>query len=169
MARRIPQTISEEDLLHLIKNTNKIHHKLAFALGFYECMRISEVVKLKPENIDKEIIRIKQAKGSKDRNIPINPKIRKLLKHVPVKCGARALQIAFRLKVLQFLGKDMHFHDLRHSGATHYLNVEKWNLRQVQLLLGHARVSTTEIYTHVNPEDLIDLMNKSANNRKVYK
>lgn len=160
MGRKIPETITEEELIKLVKATPKDHHRLAYYLGFYGCMRVSEVVHLQPENIDKgqKLIRIKQAKGSKDRNIPIHPKIFRVLqtKKFPIKCGIRALQMAFKKKGKEVLGKDIHFHTLRHSGATFYLNVEKWSTRKVQVMLGHARVATTEIYTHVTPLDLIE-------------
>jgi len=158
--RKIPTTITEEEFLELLKNTKSKKHKIAFSLGFYQCMRVSEVVNLKPENIDKgrKLIMIKEAKGKKDRNIPISPNIYRGLKHIPVGVGSRALQIAFRKKAREVFDKDMHFHDLRHSGATHYYNVKKWNIRQVQVFLGHSSIQTTEIYTHVNPEDLNKLM-----------
>lgn len=160
MSRKIPETIKEAELKQILEATKKPHHKLAFALGFYEAMRVGEVVNLQPEHVDKpsKLIQIKQSKGSKDRNIPIAPEVERGLKHLPIKCGIRALQIAFKKKAKAVLGKDLHFHTLRHSGATHYLNVKKWDTRQVQVFLGHSRINTTEIYTHVNPQDLIDLM-----------
>ena len=158
--KKIPETITEDELIKILQATSKPHHKLAFALGFYQAMRVSEIVKLLPADIDRSrrIIHIKQAKGSKDRIIPISPKIVKALRNLPVKCGVRALEMAFRTKSKGVLGRDLHFHTLRHSGATYYLNVKKWNLRQVQTFLGHSRLATTEIYTHVNPEDLINQM-----------
>jgi len=160
MGRKIPETITEEELIKILKATKKKHHRLAFALGFYECMRVSEIVALQPEHIDRgqKLIRIKQGKGGKDRNIPINPKVLRGLGLLPLKCGVRALQIAFKNKAMQVLGKNLHFHTLRHSGATYYLNVKKWSTRQVQVLLGHSKVQTTEIYTHVNPTDLVERM-----------
>lgn len=158
--RKIPETITEEEFIKIMKATRKPHHKLAFALGFYACMRVSEVVNLKPENIDRgqQLIRIKQAKGNKDRNIPIPPQVSRKLSYLPIKCSVRALQIAIKHYSNEVLDKDIHFHTLRHSGATHYLNKKKWSTRQVQKLLGHSKIQTTEIYTHVNPQDLIDLM-----------
>lgn len=160
MARKIPETISEEEFLTLLKKVRKKHHRIAFILGFYGCMRVSEVVKLQQENIDRgqRIIRIKQAKGKKDRNIPIPPQAIRGLSHIPVNCGSRALQIAFRGYSMKVLGKDLSFHTLRHSGATHYLNKKKWPTRKVQQLLGHSKIQTTEIYTHVTPQDLIEAM-----------
>ena len=157
---RIPETITEEEFLKLLRAVRKKHHKIAFILGFYGCMRVSEVVHLRQENIDRwqRIIRIKQAKGGKDRNIPLPPQAVKGLSHIPVKCGARALQIAFRGYSKKVLAKDLNFHSLRHSGATHYLNKKKWSTRQVQQLLGHSKIQTTEIYTHVTPEVLIEKM-----------
>lgn len=158
--RVIPDTITEDELIQILKATKKQHHKLAFALGFYQAMRVSEIVNLKLENIDKgqKLIKIRQAKGGKDRNIPISPAVISGLKHLPIKCKIRALQIAFKNKGDEILNKNIHFHTLRHSGATYYLTKKKWDLRSVQVFLGHSRIATTEIYTHINPQDLVDKM-----------
>jgi len=160
MGEKIPETITEEEFLDIIKSTKQKHHKIAFILGFYGCMRISEIVKLQPEDIDKgqRIIRIKQAKGNKDRNIPIPPQALKGLSLIPINCGVRALEISFKQISKKVLNRNLHFHQLRHSGATYYLNKKKWNTRQVQQLLGHSKIQTTEIYTHVTPQVLIDKM-----------
>lgn len=158
--RKIPEVITEEEFLRIFKKTRQKHHKAAFLLGFYGCLRVSEVVNLKPENIDRgqRIIRIKQAKGSKDRNIPLPKQCVRAVSQIPMKCNIRALQIAIKNYGKKVLDKDIHFHTLRHSGATHYLNKKKWSTRQVQQLLGHSKIQTTEIYTHVTPEDLIEKM-----------
>lgn len=164
--RKIPETITEEELIKILKATKRNNHKLAYLLGFYEAMRISEVVKLTSDNIDKDqhLIKIKQAKGNKDRHIPIikplliNDKtVLNSLKHLPVNCGVRALEIAFKRIAKDVLKKDLHFHTLRHSGATWLLNKKRWDIRQVQQHLGHSKIQTTEIYTHVNPQDLVNL------------
>jgi integrase/recombinase XerD len=165
--RKIPETITEEELMQILKFTKKKHHILAFLLGFYQCMRISEITNLKPEHIDegRQLIMIKQGKGQKDRNIPIAPEIMKGLKYLPVGSkkakdrGVRALQIAFKKKCKEVLGRtDVHFHTLRHSGITHYLTKKKWNSLEVQRLAGHSKVSITEIYTHINPTHLVERM-----------
>ncbi len=161
MARKLPETLTEAELKRVLNATPKSHHKLAFALGFYQGMRVSEVVKLLPGDVDwqQRLIRIKQAKGAKDRNIPIAPElVRVLKKDLPIKCGIRALEIKFKQKAKEVLNRDMHFHGLRHSGATHYLNVKKWDIRYVQMFLGHSDLSTTQIYTHVSPQNLVELM-----------
>jgi integrase len=162
--KRLPEIIKEEDFLK-ISNDSKVrrHHKLAYGLGFYQCMRVSEVVNLQPGNVhlDRNIIEIRLGKGGKDRNIPLSPEVkafRGFVNLLPLKCGVRALEISFKKDCKRILGKDLHFHSLRHSGATHYLNVKKWNLRQLQIFLGHSRLDTTEIYTHVTPEDLLSVM-----------
>jgi len=160
MKRKIPETIAEEEMINILKNTEKKNHQLAFALGFYQAMRVSEVVKLLPEDVDKnrKLLMIKQAKGGKDRHIPIAPEVMNGLKHLPVGVGIRALEKAFKKKAKEVLGKDLHFHTLRHSGASHYLNKKKWDLRSVQVFLGHEDIRVTEIYTHVNPTDLVNKM-----------
>jgi len=164
--RIIPEVISEEDLVGILKLTENPKHKLAFMLGFYQCLRVQEVVNLKPENIDKQqhIIHIKQGKGKKDRDIPIikpllltPTSVQYAINKLPVGLGVRSLQIAFKQKAKDVLNKDLHFHTLRHSGATWLLNKKKWDLRHVQRFLGHAKIQTTEIYTHVNSQDLVNL------------
>lgn len=127
MSFEIPDTITEEDFIKIFKATKKKHHRAAFVLGFYEGMRVSEIVNLQQENIDRgqKIIRIKKGKGSKDRNIPIAPQGMKALSHIPIKCGVRALEIAIKQYGKKVLKKDIHFHTLRHSAATYYLNKKK--------------------------------------------
>ena len=157
---RLPEVISESELLEILKATKKPHHQIAFALGFYCCLRISEVTNLKSEDVDKQLklLKIKQGKGSRDRNIPIAPEVMKGLKHLPIKCGIRALQIKFKQKGKEVLNKDLHFHCLRHSGITHYLVKKHWSSLEVQRLAGHSKITTTQIYTHINPADLVNRM-----------
>jgi integrase/recombinase XerD len=166
MSRTIPETISEEDLIKILNATKQNNHKLAYLLGFYQALRISEVVNLLPENIDKQqhIIKIKQGKGSKDRNIVIIKPLKlketavlSALNKLPVGIKINALQKSFKKIAKAVLGKDLHFHTLRHSGATWLLNKKKWDIRQVQQFLGHSKLQTTEIYCHVSPQDLVEL------------
>lgn len=158
--RKIPNTISEKEFIEILKKTHKKNHRIAFILGFYGGMRVSEIVNLKSENIDKgqKLIRIKQGKGKKDRNIPIPPQSTGGLKYIPINIGVRALQHSFNKKSQEVLGKKLNFHLLRHSGASYYINEKGWSTREIQVLLGHSKVSTTEIYTHIKPENLINKM-----------
>ena len=149
--KKLPTTITEEEFLKVVKTVKKPHIKMAFMLGFYQCMRVSEVAKLQTEDIDKArgFLHIKQAKGSKDRDVPIMKPVMRGLKHVPIGIGIRTIQKQFKKYY-----PEHHFHTLRHSGATYYLNEKKVGIRQLQQLLGHSRLDTTQIYTHVNPTQL---------------
>jgi len=154
--RKLPPTISEGEAIKMIKTAKKRNHKLAILLGFYQAMRVGEVVKLRKDDVDMErgFIHIKQAKGESDRDIPIVPEVKFALRFLPVKVGVRALQKAVNRISKKALGRRIHFHMLRHSGATFYLNERKKDIRHIQRFLGHARIETTQIYTHVTPEDL---------------
>jgi len=163
-SKRIPVFLSEEEFFKILNSTNNKRHKLAFSLGFFAGLRVSEVANLKPENIDFNLnwIHIKRGKGDKDRNVPLPKHLKtKLKKLLPLGCGVRALQIAFK-KALKKSGvnKDAHFHTLRHSCATTLLQ-KGHSLVDVQRILGHSRIDTTGIYLHVNPTDLQEKFNKA--------
>jgi len=178
--QKLPEVITEKELNLMLKATKNPKHRLAFALGFYEALRISEVACLLPENVNKETRLLlikgsdsakgkKGAKRGKDRNIPIAPELMNGLKHLPVgslkakDSGIRALQIAFKKALSKTLGRDdLSFHSLRHSGITHYLT-KGWNSLEVQRMAGHSRIATTEIYTHINPQNLVNRMWEDEN------
>ena len=160
MSLKLYEIITEEELIKILNATKNQKNKLAYALGFYECMRVSEVVNLKQEDIDNnlKLLWIKQAKGNKDRKVPIAPEVIKGLKHLPIDVGVRALQISFKKIAKEVLSKNLHFHILRHSGVTFYLTKKKWSSLEVQRMAGHSRITTTQIYSHINPQDLVNRM-----------
>jgi len=155
--RKLPKVITIEEFNKIIEQTKKLEHKLAFKLGFLCGLRISEVLKLEKKDIDKGrgYLFIRQAKGKKDRYVPIAKPLIRDLKNIPIKIKRRALQHAISKISEEAINKRIHFHTLRHSGATFYLN-SGMNLREVQQLLGHSRIDTTTIYTHISPSDLKD-------------
>ena len=158
--RILPNPITEEELNLILKATKMKHHKSAFALAFYQCLRVSEVVNLKEQDIkrDTKLLYIKQAKGHKDRHIPIAQESVKYLRNIPIGCGIRALQKAWNRITMKVLGKPLNFHILRHSGITYYIVKKKWSSLNVQRMAGHSKIATTELYTHINPTDLVELM-----------
>jgi len=154
--RKLPTTITEQELKLILSMTKKLKLKTAFALAFYECLRVSEVINLKPEDIDMErgFIHIKQGKGNKDRDIPIMDNCKFHLRYLPIRISRQGLHKAIKTKAKKVLRKDIYFHTLRHSGATYYLNEKGIDIRFIQEFLGHSRLSTTQIYLHVNPIQL---------------
>ncbi len=143
----------------------------------YSCgLRISELCGLRAEDIDwsEQIVRVR-GKGKKERLVPIGEPALKAIQNYwdalgqtlagasPVffsettrRAPLHAVQLSRRLKqYLAIAGLDPHLtpHKLRHSYATHLLDAGA-DLRSVQELLGHAHLTTTQIYTHVTTERL---------------
>ena len=166
MGMKLPEVITEDEFKKIIAAIKSPKKRLAYCLGFYEAMRVSEVAKLRPEHINKEmkLLFIKNAKGHKDRNIPIAPEVMGGLRHLPIgndtakDHGIRNLQISWNRITLKVLGRRLNFHILRHSSITHYLTQKKWSSLEVQRLAGHSKVSITEIYSHIRPEHLVERM-----------
>ncbi|KKN00299.1 hypothetical protein LCGC14_1139220 [marine sediment metagenome] len=153
---KIPITITEQEFKDIIKGTKKLKLKAAFMLGFYQAMRVSEVINLEKEDVNTltGFIHIKQSKGKKDRMIPLMPELKYYVRYLPINISRQGLWKSIRTKAKKILGKDIHFHSLRHSGASFYLNDREIDLKFIQDFLGHSRIQTTEIYTHVNPTQL---------------
>jgi len=168
---RLPKTISHKQFLEIVnavKFDNKAKErkiKTAFILGFYQCMRVSEISNLDDNDIDTErgFIHILSGKGGKDADIPIQEPTKKFLKYVPIGYSPRTLQREFNHWSEKVLGTKYNFHSLRHSGATFYIK-QGINIRYVQALLRHSRITTTEIYTHVTPDAMSEVYNKLWNN-----
>lgn len=141
--------------------------KLIFVL-FYACgLRLSEGFKLTIKDIDfnKRTLFIHQAKGYKDRIIPMNDNVRKALEHYiynvrnQVKTPHNLLFIHSKIglsKDLKHLhqncpelqNKRLTFHILRHSIATHLLQ-NGMNIENIAKFLGHSNLTSTQIYTHI--------------------
>lgn len=160
--KKLPIAITKDEYEELVKKTNSPKHKLAFYLGFYSGLRVSEVVKLESRDIDLKEgkIFIRQGKGSKDRIAPL-PKgfLKKYQDILPLGLGKRALQKAFKVsaKASGLLDRKptAHFHSLRHGFATRYLE-QGGNIQSLKVLMGHTNISTTDIYNQLNPKVALD-------------
>jgi len=159
---KLPIAVTKEEYEALLEKTKSPKHKLAFYLGFNSGLRVSEVVKLEPRDIDikESKIFIRQGKGSKDRIAPM-PKgfLKKYQDMLPLDIGVRALQKAFHIASKQSGLLDRkptaHFHSLRHGFATHFLE-QGGNIQQLKVLMGHTNIATTDIYNQLNPKVALD-------------
>jgi len=160
--KKLPVAVSEEEFFTIIKQCRKDHHKIAFLLAFGSGLRISEVLKLEPRDINfqEKKMFIREAKGGKDRIVPMPKGFKqKHLKMFPLKIGCRALEMAFRKYCIETgilkYKPGIHFHSLRHGFATKCIE-GGMKLPLLQMLLGHSKIDTTMIYVHLNPKDALD-------------
>ena len=159
-AKKLPIALTEDEFIALLKVTKSDKHKLAFMLGWAGGLRVSEVVKLEPADIQNGTIFVRMGKGKKDRVAPLPKTFQaKHLKMLPLGIGIRALQKAFR-KSAEASGllknkPTAHFHSLRHGFATHFIE-QGGSVELLQGLMGHTNIATTNIYMHVNPKIALD-------------
>ena len=149
--RILPKTISEQEFLEGLKKVKRQKLKLAFMLGFYQAMRVSEIVNLKPEDVDMDrgFIHILQAKGKKDRDVPIMKPVKHGLRHLPIGLGVRSLE-----KWVKRYWPDIHYHTLRHcvSEDTEVLTIDGWKK--------YTEVKENDnIFSYNLKKDLIELDN----------
>lgn len=160
--KHLPQVIDKDFLLSKIDKIENLKHKAVIALGFSVGLRVSEVINLKLEDIDsaRMIINIRQAKGRKDRVVPLSEKILQILREYYKETkpkeylfngqfGPRYSATSCNQIMKQLVGEDSHFHLLRHSCFTSLLE-SGTDIRIIQKIAGHASSKTTEIYTHVS-------------------
>ncbi|MFD2162596.1 site-specific tyrosine recombinase/integron integrase [Paradesertivirga mongoliensis] len=168
----LPNVLSKTEIKQILSAHRNIKHNTMLSL-IYSCgLRRSELLNLKPGDIDSKrgLILIRQAKGKKDRMVPLSSKILGMLReyyrlYKPATWLFEGQQtgrpydersLASVLKqALKKAGikKDVSLHWLRHSYATHLLE-NGTDLRYIQEILGHNSSKTTEIYTHVSAKSL---------------
>jgi len=170
--RRLPVVLSLAELLRLLAAIDNLKHLLIVTIAAAGGLRVSEVVRLRPEDldIDRGMTHIRGGKGGKDRYTLLAdaalPALGTYLAVVKPEgwlfpgarpgrpITARSVQkVVERARQKAGIKKRVTPHTLRHSFATHLLE-NGVRLRYIQELLGHASVRTTEIYTHVARPDL---------------
>lgn len=166
-SNKLPVVLSQQEVKHLLKSGRILKHRVLLSLIYSSGLRSKEVRHLKINDIDfsRMVIHIRQTKYNKDRYVPLSALMAKGLKkyikayHPKVyvfnghpigsPLSARGVQWAMRETLkLSNISKEATVHTLRHSYATHLLEMGM-NIDSVSKLLGHAHLHTTLIYLHV--------------------
>ncbi|MFL6619063.1 MAG: tyrosine recombinase XerC [Povalibacter sp.] len=184
--KRLPETLDADQMARLLAfrtdDELSVRDKAMMELFYSSGLRLSELVDLDLTDVDlrDRTVRV-TGKGNKTRLVPIGrfaiEALTSWLKErgaltTPAesalfvsKRGGRLLQRAVQLRIgawakRQGLGVHLHPHMFRHSFATHLLESSQ-DLRAVQELLGHANISTTQIYTHLDFQHLAKIYDQA--------
>ena len=173
--RKAPVVLSREEVARLLEAAPGLKYKAALSVAYGAGLRVSEVANLKVSDIDSErmTLRVEQGKGQRDRTVMLSPRLLELLRQwwkaaqpqvwlfpgqnpinpVTARQVNRAVTAA---KSLAGISKRVSPHTLRHSFATHLLE-QGADIRVIQVLLGHAKLETTALYTRVAVSTIRDV------------
>lgn len=168
-SHKLPVVLSVDEVQRMFNVCENKKHKVILALLYSCSLRVSELINLKWNDIDRSrmIINIIQAKGKKDRQVALNDKLIQLLKeyyreYKPViyvlngqgdhaqyserSVGEVIKQLASKAGINN---KRVYAHLMRHTSATHMVEAGT-DINLIQKLLGHSNVKTTNIYLHIS-------------------
>jgi integrase/recombinase XerD len=171
--RKIPEVLSAEEVTRVLEAAGSLKYKAALSVAYGSGLRGSEIVHLKIADIDSDrmIIRVEDGKGQRDRHAMLSPGLLNILRawyregraqrkmlpggwlfpgQNPVNpLSVRQLSRAFRLaRDAAGIDKRVTLHSLRHAFATHLLE-QHADIRVIQVLLGHKKITNTMRYSHV--------------------
>ncbi|MCK5459917.1 tyrosine-type recombinase/integrase [Candidatus Parcubacteria bacterium] len=164
--KKLPEVLTKEEVKKILAIIKNVKHKLLLALMYSSGLRVSEIITVKVKDLDfkSKILKVRQAKGAKDRITIMSKKVADILEKYTKnkkindyifknsrggKLTERTVQKVFTQAFKDAkIKKQASCHSLRHSFATHLLEAGT-DIRYIQELLGHARLETTQIYTKV--------------------
>jgi len=156
--RKLPKSVRPEEFISLIKAvpTKKKYIKISFLLAYGAGMRVSEVLRCKKEHFRDTSIFIPESKYGVERIVPIPKGWKKEFNDMlPIPKTARSLQRWFKKYAKKAgINPSYTFHSLRHGFATRLVE-NGMPINQVQLLMGHSNLSTTNVYTKASPMDAL--------------
>jgi integrase/recombinase XerD len=191
--RKLPVVLTQEEVARLLDAAPGAKYKAALSVAYGAGLRASEVLALKVSDIDsaRMLLRVEQGKGRKDRFAMLSPMLLDILREwyrigrpagwlFPGRDPVNPLttrqlnRVCHMAARLAGINKRVSAHTLRHSFATHLLE-QDIDIRVIQVLLGHAKLNTTALYTRVatttickvmSPLDRLSLIEKKKDDPK---
>lgn len=164
---KLPVVLSQDEVRRLLEAVAMYKHRVILTTCYAAGLRISEAVRLTPLAIDSErmTLRVDQGKGRQDRYVMLSPRLLQILRewwraerptHWLFPGGVRGCHVTHdavetacqQARARCGLSKPATPHSLRHCFAVHLLEAGT-DVRTIQLLLGHRRLSTTARYLHI--------------------